>query len=79
MSSLAEHYLDLGVPPEVLHRVVTMGAGGLDTLPHCGAVITTFTIVGVTHKEAYRDLAAVTVVVPIIAVIVVLAAALSFA
>jgi len=78
MSSLAEHYLEAGIPPEVLHRVVTMGAGGLDTLPHCGAVITTFTIVGVTHREAYRDLAAVTVVVPIIAVIVVLAAALSF-
>jgi H+/gluconate symporter-like permease len=78
MSSLAQHFLDAGVPPEVLHRVVTMAAGGLDTLPHCGAVITTFTIVGVTHREAYKDVAMVSVVIPIVAVIVVLAAALWF-
>ena len=78
MSSLSQHYLDAGVPPEVLHRVVTMAAGGLDTLPHCGAVITTFTIVGVTHREAYKDVAMVSVVIPIVAVLVVLVAALSF-
>jgi len=30
----------VGIPPEVLHRVVAMASGGMDTLPHNGAVIT---------------------------------------
>ncbi len=29
-----------GIPPDVLHRVVSMASGGMDTLPHNGAVIT---------------------------------------
>src|SRR5207247_8862473 len=28
------------IPPEVMHRVVAMASGGMDTLPHNGAVIT---------------------------------------
>ena len=28
------------IPLEVLHRVVSMASGGMDTLPHNGAVIT---------------------------------------
>lgn len=33
-----------GINPELLHRVAVMAAGGLDTLPHSGAVITLFAI-----------------------------------
>ena len=29
-----------GIPMEVLHRVAAMASGGMDTLPHNGAVIT---------------------------------------
>lgn len=49
-----------GIPPEVLHRVAAMASGGMDTLPHNGAVITLLTVTGLTHREAYRDILAIT-------------------
>jgi H+/gluconate symporter-like permease len=64
-----------GIPMEVLHRVASVAAGGLDTLPFNGAVVTTLTICGLTHKESYKDICVTSVVIPIIAtaVIVILA------
>lgn len=72
--TLSEHYLQAGVPAEVLHRVVAIGSGGLDSLPHCGAIITMLTIMGLTHKEAYKDVAVVTVIIPLIALVLIVAA-----
>lgn len=50
------------IPLEVLHRVVAMASGGMDTLPHNGAVITLLAVTGLTHREAYRDIFAVTLI-----------------
>lgn len=44
-----------GIPLEVLHRVASMAAGGMDTLPHNCAVITLLAATGLTHREAYRN------------------------
>jgi len=59
-----QHWLEttaaMGIPPEVLHRIASMAAGGLDTLPHNGAVITLLAVCGLTHKEAYKDVFAIT-------------------
>src|SRR6266568_6611817 len=49
-----------GIPMEVLHRVASMASGGLDTLPHNGAVITLLMVTGLTHKTSYKDIFAVT-------------------
>ena len=62
-----------GINPELLHRVAVMAAGGLDTLPHSGAVITLFAICHLTHKQSYKDVAMVTMAIPLIAVTVVIA------
>ena len=35
-----------GIPMEVLHRVAAMASGGMDTLPHNGAVITLLAVTG---------------------------------
>jgi H+/gluconate symporter-like permease len=51
-----------GIPLEVLHRVAAMASGGMDTLPHNGAVITLLAVTGLTHKESYRDIFAITLV-----------------
>jgi H+/gluconate symporter-like permease len=56
-----------GVDPALLHRVVSVATGGLDTLPHNGAVITLLGICGMTHRQAYGDIFVVAVVVPILA------------
>lgn len=58
---------------EVFHRVATIASGGLDSLPHCGAVITLLAVTGMTHKDSYNDIGMVTCVIPIISLIVVIA------
>jgi H+/gluconate symporter-like permease len=45
-----------GVSPELLHRVASMASGGMDTLPHNGAVITLLAITGLTHRQSYKDI-----------------------
>lgn len=50
-----------GISPELLHRVAAMAAGGMDTLPHNGAIITLLGITGLTHKQAYKDIFALTI------------------
>jgi H+/gluconate symporter-like permease len=51
-----------GIPLEVLHRVAAMASGGMDTLPHNGAVITLLAVTGLTHRDSYRDIFAITLV-----------------
>jgi H+/gluconate symporter-like permease len=51
-----------GIPLEVFHRVAAMASGGMDTLPHNGAVITLLAVTGLTHRQAYRDIFAITVI-----------------
>ncbi len=64
LAALAERFLAAahasGIPPEVLHRVAAMASGGMDTLPHNGAVITLLAVCGLTHRQAYRDIFAIT-------------------
>jgi len=56
-----------GVDPALLHRVVAVATGGLDTLPHNGAVITLLGICGMTHRQSYGDIFVVAVVIPTLA------------
>ena len=51
-----------GIPMEVLHRVAAMASGGMDSLPHNGAVITLLMVTGLTHRQAYKDIFAVTII-----------------
>ncbi|EKE68114.1 GntP family permease [Gallaecimonas xiamenensis] len=67
LPSIAPHYLDLGVNPDALHRVVAISSGALDSLPHNGYVVTTIrAICGERHEDAYWPLAALTVVIPLL-------------
>ncbi|AJE22023.1 GntP family permease [Azotobacter chroococcum] len=50
------------IPLEVLHRVASMSSGGMDTLPHNGAVITLLAVTGLTHREAYKDIFGITLI-----------------
>ena len=49
-----------GIAPEVLHRIAAMASGGMDTLPHNGAVITLLAVCGLTHRQSYKDIFAIT-------------------
>ncbi len=64
---LAPHYLDQGVDPQALHRVVAISSGGLDSLPHNGYVVTTIrSICGESYAAAYPAMGMLTVVVPVL-------------
>lgn len=63
----------IGMSPDLLHRVVTIATGVLDTLPHNGAVVTLLSICGLTHKQAYRDIFIVAMLFPMCALIVAIA------
>lgn len=66
LSAMADQYnaaiLAMGIPPEVMHRIVAMASGGMDTLPHNGAVITLLAVTGLTHKQSYKDIFAITII-----------------
>jgi H+/gluconate symporter-like permease len=50
------------IPLEVLHRIASMASGGMDTLPHNGAVITLLAVTGLTHRQAYKDIFVITMI-----------------
>ncbi|GAF54026.1 LOW QUALITY PROTEIN: D-beta-hydroxybutyrate permease [Psychrobacter sp. JCM 18900] len=66
---LAEQY---NIDPELMHRIASLASGGLDSLPHNGAIITMLTICGLTHRESYKDIFATAVVIPLIALTLVI-------
>ena len=51
---------EANIPMEVLHRVASMASGGMDTLPHNGAVITLLAVTGLTHRQSYGDIFVIT-------------------
>ncbi|TFL11267.1 GntP family permease [Pusillimonas caeni] len=76
LQTLGADYLrmaqEAGISPELMHRVAVMAAGGFDTLPHCGAIITLLSICSLTHRQSYMNIAAVTMGVPMVALIAVI-------
>ena len=66
LAAMAETFISnanaAGIPMEVLHRIAAMASGGMDTLPHNGAVITLLAVTGLTHRQSYKDIFAVTII-----------------
>ena len=77
LAALGDNYrqlaIDDGIPLAWMHRIVSMSSGGMDTLPHNGAVITMLIICGLTHRQSYKDLAMVSLVIPVGVVLLVTA------
>lgn len=68
---MANDFLAMGVDPGALHRIILVASGGLDSLPHCGAVITLLGVCGLSHKQSYKYIAVVTMAIPLIALAVI--------
>lgn len=66
LAAMAQTFIDsaqaAGIPMEVLHRIAAMASGGMDTLPHNGAVITLLAVTGLTHRQSYGDIFAITLI-----------------
>lgn len=74
LEALGQKYKEIAlsenIPLELFHRVASISSGGLDALPHNGAVLTLLVITGMSHKKSYLDICVVAVIIPIIALIV---------
>lgn len=77
MQSFAEYLIplaqDQGISAEFLHRTMAMASVSFDSLPHNGAIITLLLVTGMTHRQSYKDIGVVTVIVPLIGVLAVMA------
>lgn len=69
-SKYYEIAMDTGISPEAFHRIASLASGGLDTLPHNGAVLTLLTITGMSHKDSYKDIFVVSLLIPVLSVAV---------
>jgi H+/gluconate symporter-like permease len=71
LEALAPQYLEkamaIGLNPEYLHRIASLASGGLDTLPHNGAVLTLLAVSNCKHKESYMDICVTSCIIPVIA------------
>lgn len=68
--TMAPTFIASGANLSVLHRLVAIASGSLDTLPHSSGLFVVYQVLGLTHKEAYRHTFAVSVVAPLILTIV---------
>lgn len=82
LNVLATRYLELGtaagIDPQLLHRIAAIASGGLDSLPHNGAVITLLGICRLSHRESYADIFMVSVAGPLVALVLALALGTAF-
>lgn len=73
LNALGQEYLELalqhGIDPQVLHRIFSVGADALDSLPHTGGLITILAYTGLTHKEAYWPFFGTNSLAPLLATI----------
>lgn len=61
-----QSYLDMGVNPGALRRLLLCTTQTFDSLPHAQSVANTLGVFGLTHKQAYKELFITTVVFPVI-------------
>lgn len=70
LQALGERYYEIAIAnnisPEAFHRVASLASGGLDTLPHNGAVLTLLAITGLTHKDSYIDIFITSLLLPVL-------------
>ena len=78
LSALTEPFINMGVNPEVLHRIGVIAALGLDSLPHSGGIVALLTVTGISYKDGYKHLFMTTVVISTIALVVAIICAIAF-
>lgn len=66
LEALGPQYLATGANPEYLHRIASLASGGLDTLPHNGAVLTLLAVSNCKHKESYMDICVTSCIIPVV-------------
>ncbi len=66
LETLGQHYLDLGFPPEVIHRVASIASMGFDSMPHNGSVSNQMEMSKLTYGQGYKHIFAIACFLPFI-------------
>jgi H+/gluconate symporter-like permease len=73
LQALGQTYYHLsqttGISPEAFHRMAAI-ASGASILPHNGAVLTLLAVTKLTHKDCYKDIFVVGLLIPTVAMVV---------
>lgn len=77
-TSLADTFINSGANLEVLHRLTSISASSLDTLPHSPGLFLTFAVLGLNHKDSYKHVFATSVVITSIVTVVLLIVSVIF-
>jgi H+/gluconate symporter-like permease len=66
MGAMSDMFIQMAhaanIPLDVVHRIASMASGGMDSLPHNGAVITAMFVTGLTHRQAYIPIFVCTII-----------------
>ncbi|MDK6298220.1 GntP family permease [Staphylococcus caprae] len=76
MHAFGKQYVDMGIDPEVIHRVATMSSSIFTVMPHTGFVLTFFALTGLNHKNGFKYLFITNTGSNLLALIVVILASL---
>ncbi|MFC0522810.1 GntP family permease [Pontibacillus salicampi] len=75
LEALGEQYYNIAqeqnLSLEAFHRITSV-ASGASILPHNGALLTLFTVTGLTHKDSYKDIFIVGLIIPMVATIAII-------
>ena len=70
LEAMGAQYLEkaaqIGMDPGLLHRIASIASGGLDSMPHNGAIITLLAVSNCTHKESYKDICVTVCIIPVV-------------
>lgn len=66
--ALSDYFISSGANLGVLHRLMSIPAGGLDTLPHSPGLFLMMSVLGLNHKNSYRHVFVISVLIPVITV-----------
>ncbi|QGU94798.1 GntP family permease [Clostridium bovifaecis] len=70
LQTLSEQFVGSGANMSIMHRLIAIAAGSLDSLPHSSGLFLMISYLGLTHKDSYRFAGVTTVIVPTIVCIV---------
>ena len=69
LQALGENFIASGCDLGILHRLMAIAAGSLDTLPHASGLFLLLSYLGLTHKEGYKHVFWTSVAIPAAVVI----------
>jgi H+/gluconate symporter-like permease len=67
LETFGQHYVNMGFPPEVLHRLTAISSLGLDSLPHNGSVVNQMEYARLTYANGYKHIFWIACIIPFLA------------